>query len=81
MQFMHPIYVNYTTQIGTRASQRPKQKEKKKYSQAFLCPEEKNCKVHKIKLDHRDMVASEYCGNTEKEVTHSVWENQEMLQR
>lgn len=40
-----------------------------------------NHSVHKIKLDHRDLVASKYYGNTEKEVTNSVWENQEMLQR
>lgn len=40
-----------------------------------------NCRIHKIKLDHRDMIASKYYGNREKEVTNSVWENQDMLQR
>lgn len=39
-------------------------------------------KIHKIKSTHRDKkVALECYGNSEREVTHPAWENQEMLQR
>lgn len=65
-------------------SQKPKQKRGKEISTSSIFlrkRKEKKISVHKIKSTHREKLPFEYYGNQEKEVTHSAWENQEMLQR
>lgn len=66
------------------ASQKPKQKrgqEASVTSSMSIREREKKISVHKAKSTLRDRVAFGYYGNSEKEVTHSAWENQEMLHR
>lgn len=73
-KWIHKAHINHLIEgsykLGSELPRSQSKEKEKKYSQSFIRLKEKITVF--IKLDHRDIVACKYYGNTQKEVTNSV---------